>query len=439
MRRGTSRRGISIAAALGVLALTATACGNGGGSDGGSGEKAAKDPGSVSGTVTWWDTSDATNEAPAFRKLVKEFEAKYPKIKVDYVNVPFDQAQQKFKTAAAAGRGAPDVLRADVGWTPGFAQLGYLKDLTGTPALDRPEDFLQGPLKSAAYEGKTYGVPQVTDTLGLLYNKELLRKAGVGRPPANWGEVKDAARKIKERTGAGGIGLSPDSYYSLPFLYGEKSDMLDVPGKRITIADDASRKGIETAVDLVRSGAAPKPAGTDGYNALKTDFKSGKLAMLLDGPWATKELFGGDAFKQRENLGIAPVPAGSTGVAGAPVGGHDLVVYAGSKNFDASYLFTRFMTDTERQQEVSTAIGLLPTRTSAYTKEVLADPVRKSFHDALATAHPRPPIPQGGDLFTVWLQHYTRILTLKEEPQAGLDATAKEWKSALLKDYAVAS
>ncbi|MBC2873859.1 MULTISPECIES: extracellular solute-binding protein [Streptomyces] len=431
------RRGISVAAVVGVLALTVTACGSDGGGGGGDGSKAAKDPGGVSGTVTWWDTSDATNEAPAFKKLVKDFETKYPKIKVDYVNVPFDQAQQKFKTAASTGKGAPDVLRSDVGWTPGFAQLGYLKDLTGTPALDKRDDFLEGPLKNAAYEGKTYGVPQVTDTLGLLYNKDLFKKAGVDKPPATWQEVKEAAKKVKEKAGADGIGLSPDSYYSLPFLYGEKSDMVDAAAKKITISDAASRKGIETAVDLVKSGAAPKPAGTDGYNALKTDFKNGKLAMLVDGPWATKELFGGEAFKNKDNLGIAAVPAGSTGVAGAPVGGHNLVVYAGSGNFDASYLFTRFMTDAERQTEISKAIGLLPTRKAAYTPEVLADPVRKSFHEALATAHPRPPIPQGGDLFTVWLQHYTRILTLKEEPQAGLDATAKEWKSALLKDYAV--
>ncbi|MFI1967858.1 sugar ABC transporter substrate-binding protein [Streptomyces cinnamoneus] len=430
------RRGISVAAVVGVLALTATACG-GGGDSGNDGSKAAEDPGSVSGTITWWDTSDATNEAPAFKKLVKDFEAKYPKIKVDYVNVPFDQAQQKFKTAASTGKGAPDVLRSDVGWTPGFAQLGYLKDLTGTPALDKSEDFLEGPLKNAAYQGKTYGVPQVTDTLGLLYNKELFQKAGLDKAPATWQEVKDAALKIKEKTGADGIGLSPDSYYSLPFLYGENSDMVDAAKKKITISSAASLKGVETAVDLVKSGAAPKPAGTDGYNALKTDFKNGKLGMLIDGPWATKEIFGGDAYKSRENLGIAPIPAGSTGTAGAPVGGHNLVLYAGSKNFDASYLFARFMTESAQQESVSNAVGVLPTRKSAYSQTVLADPVRSAFHDALAKAHPRVPIPQGGDLFTEWLQHYTKILTLKEDPKAGVDATAKAWQSALLKDYGV--
>ncbi|MGW1077490.1 extracellular solute-binding protein [Streptomyces sp. NPDC002537] len=432
------RRGISVVAAVGVLALTATACGGDGGGSGGDGSKAADDPGSVSGTVTWWDTSDATNEAPAFKKLVSAFEAKYPKIKVDYVNVPFDQAQQKFKTAATTGKGAPDVLRSDVGWTPGFAQLGYLKDLTGTPALDKPDDFLDGPLKNAAYQGKTYGVPQVTDTLGLLWNKELFRKAGIDKPPADWKAAKEAALKIKEKTGAEGIGLSPDGYYALPFLYGENSDLVDVGKKKITIADAASVKGIETAVDLITSGAAPKPAGTDGYNALKTDFKNGKLAMLIDGPWATKEIFGGDAYKAKGNLGIAPVPAGSTGTAGAPVGGHNLVVYAGSKNFDASYLFTRFMTEAAQQEAVSKDIGVLPTRKSAYTQEVLADPVRKSFYDALGKAHLRPQLPQSGDLFTDWLQHYTKILTLKEQPKEGADATAKAWRSALLKDYGIA-
>ena len=37
---------------------------------------------------------------------------------------------------------------------------------------------------SGKYGGKTYAVPQVTDTLGLLYNKKLLSEAGHDAPPA---------------------------------------------------------------------------------------------------------------------------------------------------------------------------------------------------------------------------------------------------------------
>ncbi len=67
--------------------------------------------------MTWWDTSDATNESPAFRELVSRFEDKYPDIDVEYVNAPFAGADDKFETAAQSGDGAPDVMRADGKWT----------------------------------------------------------------------------------------------------------------------------------------------------------------------------------------------------------------------------------------------------------------------------------------------------------------------------------
>jgi len=109
------RKGISVAAVVGVLALTASACGGSDGAADSSGKKAAEDPQSVSGSITWWDTSNEA-EGPTYDKLVKAFEAEYPKIKVTRTPVSFDQAEQKFKTAAQNGKGAPDIIRTDVGW-----------------------------------------------------------------------------------------------------------------------------------------------------------------------------------------------------------------------------------------------------------------------------------------------------------------------------------
>src|SRR5690606_28135759 len=86
-------RRVLTAAAAAALALAISACGGDQGSGTAAPASSPVDPASVSGTVTWWDTSDATTEAPAFKELVAEFEAKYPKIKVNYVNVPFADAQ----------------------------------------------------------------------------------------------------------------------------------------------------------------------------------------------------------------------------------------------------------------------------------------------------------------------------------------------------------
>ncbi|MGP3924127.1 extracellular solute-binding protein [Streptomyces sp. 8N616] len=431
------RRGISVAAVAGVLALAATACGGDSGGSGGDGSKAAKDPGSVSGTVTWWDTSNEA-EGPAYDKLVKDFSAKYPKIKVKRVPVSFDAAEQKFKTAAQSGKGAPDVMRTDVGWTAGFANLGYLQPLDGTAALEGADDFLPGPMSTAKYKGQTVGVPQVTDTLGLLYNKEIFKKAGIEKPPATWDEFIETAKTIKKKTGIAGTQLNPEGYFSLPFIYGEGGDMLDVKGKKITVNSPEAVKGVKTALEMVKSGVSLKPATTDGYVNMQTAFKDGKVAMVVNGPWSTAEDYTGKAFKDKDNLGIAPIPAGSTGKGAAPIGGHNYTVYRGTKNLDAALLFVKFMTSAKSQEYTATELGTLPTRTSAYTQEVTADPVKKAFQDALATSKARPAIPGVGDLFVAFDQHYVKILRGQATPKAGLDALAEEWKSKLIKDYEIA-
>lgn len=193
MRRSTAgTTGIAVAA----LALTLAACG----SDGGDSDTSSSDAGGASGDLsaelTWWDTSDATNEAPAYDELIKKFNEEYPDVTINHETVPFDQTQNKFKTAAESGSGAPDILRAEVAWTPEFASLGYLYALDGTAALEN--NFLETPLSSNVYEDKTYGVPQVTDTLGLMYNKALFEKAGLDpeAPPATWDEVREAAKAL---------------------------------------------------------------------------------------------------------------------------------------------------------------------------------------------------------------------------------------------------
>lgn len=425
------RRGIAAIAVTAGLALAVTACG---GSDTTPQTGTPADPASVSGTVTWWDTSDATTEASTFKALIADFEAKYPKIKVNYVNVPFSDAQQKFKTAAQGGNGAPDVLRSDVGWTPGFAEQGYLLPLDGTPALEGEDDFLPGPVATTRYNGKTYGAPQVTDTLGLLYNKALFTKAGITEAPRTWAELKEAGLTLKSKAGVDGVYLNPDAYFLHPFLYGEGANMVDVEGKKIIVNSPEAVKAVDIAKDLVASGAAAKPAYTDGYANMQAAFKDGKVAMIINGPWAASDIFSGAAFTDKANLGIAAVPAGSTGKPGAPVGGHNLVVYAGTKNPDASQLFVRFMTSPASEATVATKLGILPARASAYTDAVTSNPVISAFQPVMDTAQPRLAIPQASDLLTPLSQQYIKILQ-GGGTQDGLDNAATEF-ATLLPGYA---
>ncbi|GAA3805281.1 extracellular solute-binding protein [Streptomyces chiangmaiensis] len=407
------RRGIAASALVASFALAATACG---GSDSGS----DKSDGPV--TITWWDTSNATNEAPTYKALVADFEKANPKIKVKYVDVPFDQAQNKFDTAAGS-KGAPDVLRSEVGWTPAFAKKGYFLPLDGTEALADKDKFQANLVQQAQYEGKTYGVPIVTDTLALVYNKALFQKAGITEAPKTWDELKSDAAKIKDKTKVDGYWGSTQAYYAQSFLYGEGVDTVDASAKKITVNSDAAKKAYGTWLSLFSGKGLHKADTTaDAYAHIQDAFVNGKVAAIIQGPWEITNFYKGSAFTDKSNLGIATVPAGSSGKAGAPTGGHNLSVYAGSDKAhqEAALKFVNFMTSAKSQETIALKNSTLPTRDDAYSAQVKADPGIAGYQGVLAAAQPRPALPEYSSLWGPLDTELPKIAGGKEPLDKGL-------------------
>ncbi|MEU1202242.1 MULTISPECIES: extracellular solute-binding protein [Streptomyces] len=407
------RRGIAATALVASLALAATACG---GSDSGS----DKSDGPL--TITWWDTSNATNEAPTYKALAKEFEKANPNIKVKYVNVPFDQAQNKFDTAAGS-KGAPDVLRSEVGWTPAFAKKGYFLPLDGTEALADQSKFQPNLIEQAKFDGKTYGVPFVTDTLALVYNKALYKKAGITEAPKTWADLKTAAATIKKKTGVDGYWGSTQAYYAQSFLYGEGTNTVDADAKKITVNSPEAKKAFGTWQGLFSGKGLHKADTTaDAYAHIQDAFVNGKVASIIQGPWEITNFYKGSAFADKANLGIATVPAGSTGKAGAPTGGHNLSVYAGSDKAhqEASLKFVKFMTSAKSQSTIALKNSTLPTRDDAYTAEVKADPGIAGYQSVLPAAQPRPALPEYGSLWGPLDTELPKIAGGKESLDKGL-------------------
>lgn len=421
-----------------ALALSLAACGSDTNDSEGDneGSNGSGDSEALEAELTWWDTSDPTNEAPAFKELIKRFNEEYPDVTIDYQSVPFADAQNKFKTAAKSESGAPDILRAEVAWVPEFASLGYLYALDGTPLLEDNE-FLETPLSSNVYDDKTYGVPQVTDTLGLMYNKALFEKAGLDpeQPPTTWDEVAEAADALKSKAKVDGLYINAGGYFMLPFIYGEGGDLVDSDAQQILVNSPESVTGVTTAADLVKSGAAVKPDANDSYGTMMTLFKEGKVGMIINGPWEVANVSDDPKFGGLKNLGIAPVPAGSA-EAGSPVGGHNYVIYSGmdEEKADAAIAFVNFMASAESQAYIADELGLLPANAEAY--DMVADNERiAAWKDALDVAKPRPWIPEGGLFFAPLDVMATEVLIQGKDPQASLDKAAKAFKADVVPDY----
>jgi arabinogalactan oligomer/maltooligosaccharide transport system substrate-binding protein len=418
-----------------ALAFTVAACGSD--SKPAASENKAADPASLSAELTWWDTSDAKNEGPVFQELIKKFNTTYPNVKINYQSVPFADAQNKFKTAAAAKTGAPDILRAEVAWVPEFASLGYLYSLDGSELLADESDYNAAALASNKFDGKTYGVPQVTDSLALLYNKELVEKAGVS-VPKTWGELKIAAQTVKQKTGVDGAYVNPAGYFALPFMYGEGGDLVDTAAKKIVVNSEQNVAGLKVAKDLIDSGAAVKPSATDSYGTMMTLFKEKKVAFIVNGPWEVANVKAAPGFGGVENLGIAPVPAGSA-KAGSPIGGHNYVVYSGvpQEKAAAAVAFIKFMNSAESQAALADKLGLLPTRKSAYEIDAVKNnAVVTAFKPVTESAVSRPWIPEGGQFFGPLDQMATEVLVQNKDAKASLDAVAQKYKAEVVPSYA---
>ena len=417
------RRVLTALALTAVVTAALNACSSGASP---AGVAAPTGPGPV--TIMWWDTSDAEKEAPAYQSLVADFEKANPGIRVSYASVPFGEAREEFK-AAAGTADAPDVLRAYVGWTADLAKSGALAPLDGTAAAADSAKFQASLIAQATYDGKLYGIPQVTDTLALMYNKDLFAKAGVTAAPATWDELKADAALVKEKTGVDGFAFNPQDYYAMPFLYGEGTDLVDVAGKRITVGSPAAVAGIDTLKSLLAApGVARLDTTENAYATVMDAFSNGKAAAVIQGPWETAALLGSPAFPDSADLGIAAVPAGTAGRAGSPLGGHNLVVNSGSDaaHRAAAEKFVGFMTSANSQAFAAARNATMPTRDDAYTAEVTAVPGMAGFQALLPAGRPRPALAEYTLLYEPFDTELAKILSGQEDTRTGLANAATE-------------
>jgi arabinogalactan oligomer/maltooligosaccharide transport system substrate-binding protein len=380
-------------------------------------------------TITFWQTHNAT-ETPVIMDLVNQFQTAYPKIKVKVENVPFDGARDKYQ-AAASSNAAPDVFRADIGWTPAFAQQGLLLDITSM-VKDR-ESFLEAPFGSNVYNGKVYGLPQVTDVLAMYYNKAIFTKAGITKVPETMAEFQDALTKIQAlNDGTTAYYPNFDSYFVLPYLYAFGGNSVDAD-KKVLVNSAGSVSGLQFLLDLKnKAGVTPKDIDlAKNYDNAQNSFIAGKTAVIFNGPWASADIIKGLGA---DKVGIGVIPKGPNGAQGSSVGGHNYLAYAGTKNAEASYVFMQWMTMPAQQAVLAQKLNLMPTRKAAYDlPEVKANAVISDFGKQLAVAKSRPNIPENSDLYKPMSDNIQAAVTGAKTAQQALDDAAKQFAAILKK------
>lgn len=383
-------------------------------------------------TLTFWHTMNE-KETPTLLSIVEEFQQAHPDIKVNVEYVPYGDAQSKFEIAAQTGA-APDIMRSTVIWVCGFADAGYLLQLDDYISAEEKADYLPVAMAYNIYQGKIWGIPQVTDVVALLYNKRLLKEAGHENPPATLAEMEQVVADVKAKLGIEGFYMRGDAHWFLAFLWAFGGELFDEQ-RNIYINNEHSLQALEY---FVSQKDKLFPGNTDfanDYNDAMTLFKEGKVAMILNGPWATADILTGKEFQDAANLGVAVFPKGPDGHQGSPVGGQNYVISADTKYPKEAYEFIHFINQPKYQVRFAVQNNLLPPRLSVYEDpEVKSNPIIQGFLAQMKLGRNRPVIPEGAVIYTHLTPNIRAAWRGEKTPKQALDDIAATWKTLLQKE-----
>ncbi len=404
---------VAVAAAA---ALTLTGCSGGSGSSQSSGPV----------TLTFWGTyGNGGNSAQTDmlqNTIIPAFEKANPGITINYVDMPYDSLQQKLTTGAAAGD-LPDLVRADIGWVPKFGSLKVFAPLDQVmPDFQKlADDTYPGSLATNKFGDHYYGLPLDTNTRVLISNPDALAKAASRPRPRRSTSSRPTRRRSRRRAsrssptaasrgGTSTRGSGPAAARS-PTRPDEGDGLPQRPEERRRGAD--ARRPLQGRLH-------PEP----DHRQQGCDLDAGRPARRRLREHPRRSVDGGDLAgpvpQLQARLQRRPGrPRGSISV----VGGEDIVMTTASKNQDAAAKFIAF-TQTADYQINMAKTGQMSVVKSLDAQEQAAVPAFAPFITQLATAKPRPSVPQASAIDSALQDELTKAFQGTETVQQALDNAA---------------
>ncbi|MFR9722143.1 ABC transporter substrate-binding protein [Streptomyces sp. MS19] len=295
----------------GALVLGLAACG-------GDSSPEAED-GVVTITVNGLPPETQTIDRQNFEDDIAAFEDAHPDIRIDAREGLMDP--ETFSAKLAGGQ-LEDVFYVYFTDPAGLIQRGQAADITDylddVPWVADVRPELREVFEDG--EGRVYGLPTGNYSMGLLYNRELFRQAGLDpdAPPATWEEVREAADAIAglgddtvgfadySKNNQGGWHLTA-WIYSMGGLVAEETD----DGWRAAFNDEAGRSALQTLHDMRWTDDSMGTRQLLEIADVQRMMGSGQLGMYLAGPDNIPTIV--KQFEQKyDDYGLTAMPGSAT-------------------------------------------------------------------------------------------------------------------------------
>jgi multiple sugar transport system substrate-binding protein len=142
--------------------------------------------------------ANTSNPGPraAWEAAIDAFQAEHPEIDVSF-NV-YDHESYKKSIRNWLTSASPDVVYWFVGnRMKQFVVPGLLEDVSDLFTPEVRQQMTAAALDLVTVDGRQYGVPYTYYHIGVYYRRDLFEQAGIGEPPASWGELLEACDRLK--------------------------------------------------------------------------------------------------------------------------------------------------------------------------------------------------------------------------------------------------
>lgn len=397
------------------VCLFIAACGGGGASSPGDTSE-TPEGGSEAKTITI--LAEQSSHADAFKSVIPDFEAKY-NVKVNVVELPYDQYQQQLTLRFTSGNVDFDLAYVPIGWVSQFQTANYIVPVAASEEQLGQLELDDFPGIENAYYGdpsELYFVPYMNETHGLLYRTDLFEdpaeqeafKTAYGydlAPPETVQQYKDIAEFFhRPDQGLYGVTLMGErsilvgfSFYNRLFNYG--GDLYDAD-YRPQFNNEA---GVRALADLEELFQFASPAAKQyGWTDAMGEFLQGRSAMAEMATTVAQAAQDPNQSTVVGNVGFSEIPTVDGNRDGIkrfylPFG---FVVAGASEAKEEAFQWIEFATSQEMMEKGAPA-GNIPARTSALTGALSEQYSFYAPHADIMNAfrlEPLPLIPEGATI-----------------------------------------
>ena len=324
------------------------------------------------------------------QELTPKFEAANPDIKVKWVTLDEGNLRQRVTTDIATKGGQFDVMTIGMYEAPIWGKREWLVPLDFGAAYDL-DDVYDAIRNGLSHDGTLYAAPFYGESSMVMYNKELVTKAGYDRVPdrGSWDESRKIAAAITDMDkGIYGICLrgKPGWGENMAFL----GTMANSFGGRYFNADwtpafdsPAWQNAVQFYVDMMNESGPPGSA-SNSFNEILALMNEGRCGMWIDATIAASMMTNPDESKVAGNLGFAQSPNAGTVKGSNWLWAWALALPTGTKNAADALKFVEWATSKDYIRLVAETKGwnAVPTGSRKSTYEVAEFKAVTAFAEA---------------------------------------------------------